>query len=458
MTHRVLIIDDDRSMCDLLEVALASAGFAVQVSQDGTEVLDSLGDRDVDVVVTDVRMPGVDGIELCRRAQEIRPDVPVIVLTAFGSMETAVQAIRAGAWDFLTKPVDLEAFELVVRRAARHRDSARQLSRLHEPSPAPPTVEGMIGRSVPMRRVFDLLPRAARSDVPVLITGETGTGKELVARGLHGLGSRSDGPFLAVNCAALPEALLESELFGHERGAFTDARRARSGLFVAASGGTIFLDEVGELTPSLQPKLLRVLQERRVRPVGSNQEVGLDCRIVAATNRDLRLEAERGRFRMDLFYRLAVIELALPPVRARAGDILLLAQLFLERAAERADRPVLGITTPVARALLAYPWPGNVREIENAIERAVALTRHDHIVLADLPEEIARPRGRSERGLDEPSVGLEPLETVERRHILRVLAAVDGNKSLAAEILGIGRRTLYRKLDRWADAEEPDQP
>jgi DNA-binding NtrC family response regulator len=457
MTNRVLIIDDDANMCALIEAALSPAEFAVQAFQSGVEALESISEQDVDVVVTDVRMPGLGGIELCRQALALRPDVPVIVLTAFGSMETAVDAIRAGAWDFLTKPVDLDALELVVRRAAQHRAMTRQLGRLHEPQAASASVEGMIGRSAAMRQVLGLLPRAARSDVPVLITGETGTGKELVARGLHGLGSRSSGPFLAVNCAALPEALLESELFGHERGAFTDARKARSGLFLAASGGTLFLDEVGELPLTLQPKILRALQERRIRPVGSNKEVGVDCRILAATNRDLRLEAEQGRFRMDLFYRLAVIELPLPPVRARAGDILLLAQHFLERAAERADRPVLGMTTPVARALLAYHWPGNVREIENAIERAVALTEHDHIVLDDLPAEIALFPGRIAGEDEDLPARFEPLESVERRHILRVLAAVDGNKSLAADILRIGRRTLYRKLERWAEDDNEGQ-
>jgi DNA-binding NtrC family response regulator len=454
MSHRVLIVDDDPGMGDLLEAALSAAGFLVQLALDGPTALQALAAREVDVLLTDVRMPGMDGIELCRRAQALRPDVPVIVFTAFGSMETAVQAIRAGAWDFLTKPVDLEALELVVRRATAHRDATRQLARLPEASEAAVAVQGMIGRSAAMRRVLELLPRAARSDVPVLITGETGTGKELVARGLHELGSRASGPFLAVNCAALPEALLESELFGHERGAFTDARAARSGLFAAASGGTLLLDEVGELPLDLQPKILRVLQERRVRPVGSHKERAIDCRILAATNRDLELEAERGRFRMDLYYRLAVIELALPPVRSRAGDILLLAQHFLERAAERAGRPILGMTTPVARALLAYHWPGNVREIENAVERAVALTQHDHIVLDDLPEQISRFRGRIAGEDEDRPEHFEPLEVVERRHILRVLAAVGGNKSQAADILGIGRRTLYRKLELWAEEEQ----
>jgi len=449
MTYRILVIDDEPSMCELLEAGLTPAGLQVQKAISGGVGLGLLAGGDVDVIVTDVRMPEMDGIELCRRAQALRPDVPVIVLTAFGSMDTAIQAIRAGAWDFLTKPVDLDALELVVKRAIRHREMIRQLRRLSQPPTDAPRIEGMIGRSAAMCRLLDVLPRAARSDVPVLITGETGTGKELVARGLHGLGSRASGPFLAVNCAALPEALLESELFGHERGAFTDARRARSGLFVAASGGTLFLDEVGELPLALQPKILRALQERRVRPVGSTKEVGMDCRILAATNRDLRLEAEQGRFRMDLFYRLAVIELGLPPVRARAGDILLLAQHFLERAAERAERPITGMTTPVARALLAYHWPGNVREIENAVERAVALTEHDHIVIDDLPVEIARFPGRIPGEDEDLPSRFEPLEQVEQRHVLRVLAAVEGNKTRAAEILGIGRRTLYRKLERW---------
>ncbi len=451
MNHRLLVIDDERSMIELLEQSLGSAGYFVQPAHSGAEGLEQLQSSDYDVVVTDVRMPGMDGIELCRHAQALRPDVPVVVLTAFGSMETAVQAIRAGAWDFLTKPVDLDALELVIRRAAHHREMSRQLRRLDGAGVKEPVVEGMIGSSAAMRGLLDLLPRAARSDVPVLITGETGTGKELVARGLHDLGSRVDGPFLAVNCAALPEALLESELFGHERGAFTDARTARRGLFLAATGGTLFLDEVGELPLTLQPKLLRVLQERRVRPVGSDKEIAVDCRVLAATNRGLRTEAQQGGFRIDLYYRLAVIELALPPIRARAGDILLLAQHFLARAAERSNRPIQGMTTPVAQSLLAYHWPGNVRELENAIERAVALTEHDHLVLDDLPPEIGQIPGCVVRDGRDLPVRLEPLEQMERRHVLRVLAAVDGNKTQAAAVLGIGRRTLYRKLERWVE-------
>jgi len=317
---------------------------------------------------------------------------------------------------------------------------------------------GIVGDSLAMRRVLELVPRAARSDVSVLVTGETGTGKELVARALHAASPVRSGPFVPVNCAAIPEALIESELFGHTRGAFTDAKTTRKGLFVEANGGTLFLDEVGELPLTLQPKLLRALQEQRVRPVGADSEVEVSCRVVSATNRELRAAADAGRFRADLFYRLAVIRVELPPLRTRARDVLLLAQRFIDRATNRTGRGVLGMTTPVARTLLAYAWPGNVRELENCIERAVALTEHDRLVLADLPDEVRRtPRVVDEIDDDDPA-RLPTIAELEQRHIGRVLDAVDGNKSIAARILGVDRRTLYRKLERYdADADEAGQ-
>jgi two-component system, NtrC family, response regulator AtoC len=453
MKGRILVVDDERSMCELLEATLGQRGYEIVSCLSGEEALALLARVEVETVVTDLNMKGLSGIELCAQIGQTRPHLPVVVLTAFGSMETAVEAIRAGAYDFVTKPIETDALELVLERALRHGRLSAEVHRLRETAHESRSFAGLIGESAPMRRLFDLLPRVGRSDVPAMIAGETGTGKELVAHALHQRSGRADGPFVAINCAAMPEALLESELFGHVRGAFTDARRTKGGLFVEATGGTLFLDEVSELALTLQPKLLRVLQERRVRPVGGTTEVEIDCRILAATNRDLKEAIAAGRFREDLFYRLNVIQLDLPPLRVRAGDILLLAQHFLERAARRSGRAVSGLSTPVARALLAHSWPGNVRELENCIERAVALTEHDRLVLEDLPRPLRRARRLPG---EDRAARLLPLEVVEREHILAVLDAVNGNKSAAAQTLGVDRKTLYRKLERYAEAEEEE--
>jgi DNA-binding NtrC family response regulator len=451
MNGRILVVDDDRAMLDLLRETLEAAGHAVTTVSSGEAAMASLAQAQPDVVLTDLRMRGMSGLDLSAQVQAAAPDVPVVVLTGFGTMSAAIDAIRAGVYDFLAKPVELEQVELSIARALQHRRLTQEVKRLRQ-SAASQAKGDLIGTSPAMARVYEVLPRAARSDVPVLISGETGTGKELIARALHRGSPRAEAPFVAINCAALPEALLESELFGHVKGAFTDARQARKGLFVEAGNGTLLLDEVGELPLALQPKLLRVLQEGRVRPVGADKEVPIHCRVLAATHRDLRTEAQANRFRGDLYYRLAVVRLSLPPLRERAGDVLLLAQHFLERAARRSGRTVRGLTTPVARALTAWHWPGNVRELENCIEGAVALTEHDRIVLADLPREVRE--GAGDTGEDPGRGPLLPLAAVERRHILRVLDACDGNKQDAARLLGIDRRTLYRKLERW-DADEP---
>jgi two-component system response regulator HydG len=300
-----------------------------------------------------------------------------------------------------------------------------------------------------MRRVFDLLDRVADSEATVLVTGESGTGKELVARALHQRSRRTEGPFVAINCAALPETILESELFGHVRGAFTDARTARQGLFIKANSGTLFLDEIGEMPAGMQAKLLRVLQERTVRPVGGEQEHAFDVRIVAATNRDLETEVEERRFREDLFYRINVVRIHVPPLRARGGDVLVLARHFLERYAAQSGRPVVGLTSAAADKLVSYPWPGNVRELQNCIEHAVALAPLDHLAVEDLPERIRDHQAKQAIELDAPGpTELMPMEEFERRYIIKVLEAVGGNKTMAAQVLGLDRRTLYRRLER----------
>ena len=447
----ILVVDDDSSMCETLAAGLRSYGFDVAWATSGTEALDRLdAANDVDCVVSDLNMQGMDGLELCERLAASRPDVPVVVITAFGSLDTAIGAIRAGAYDFITKPLELEALALALRRAVRHRSLSEEVRRLRRLVEEPHEFRELVGTSPTMRRLRRFLDRIVDSDASVLVTGESGTGKEVVARVLHDRGPRKEGPFVAINCAAMPEALLESELFGHARGAFTDARSARTGLFVQADGGTLLLDEVGELPMSLQPKLLRALQERRVRPVGGEAEVPFDVRLIATTNRDLETAIEEGRFREDLYFRVNVINVKIPSLRARGGDVLLLAQHFLQAIAADAGKPVTGISPAAAERLARYTWPGNVRELQNCIERAVALARYNEIVVDDLPENVrSYERSHVLVAGDDPSE-LAPLEQVEQRYIARVMEAVGGNKTLAAQILGVGRKTLYRKLERYA--------
>ncbi|MDB4927672.1 MAG: acetoacetate metabolism regulatory protein AtoC [Myxococcaceae bacterium] len=451
MKGRVLVVDDDRSTCEVLAERLGFRGFAVEWRTSAEEALVLLGREPFDVVVTDLQMRGMNGIALCERVATNRPDVPVVVITAFGSLESAVAAIRAGAYDFVTKPFDIEVLALSVQRAVQLRGLREEVRGLRRTVADSTHFEEVLGASPPMARMYELLERVAASDASVLITGETGTGKELVARALHRRSGRR-GPFVAINCAAMPEALLESELFGHAKGAFTDAREARVGLLPQADGGTLFLDEVGDMAPGLQAKLLRALQERRVRPLGAVAEVAFDARVLAATHRDLETAVEEKRFRDDLYYRLNVVKVEVPPLRARGGDVLLLAQRFLEHFARRAAKPIGSWSAPAAERLLAYAWPGNVRELQNCVERAVALTRYEQIAVEDLPEKVRAYRSAYVVvAADDPSE-LVPLEEVERRYILRVMEAVAGNKTAASQVLGIERATLYRKLDRYARA------
>lgn len=451
MRGRILIVDDEPNMCRMLEDHLRLREFESKWFTSGEEAFNEMKNEDFDVVVTDLRMPGMTGTELCQRVVANRPDVPVIVMTAFGSLETAVEAIRAGAYDFVTKPLEMDLLELTLDRAVMHRrlqDRVKVLSRALETSQG---FDEILGSSPSMRTLFDELSRIADSEASVLITGESGTGKELVARAIHRKSRRRDKPFVPINCAALPEALLESELFGHEKGAFTDARNPRKGLILQADGGTLLLDEIAELPLAVQAKLLRGLEERNVRPVGGDREIDFDVRFLSATNRDLETAVEEGRFRQDLYFRIHVIPLELPPLRARGTDILLLAQHFLEQFAARAQTQVQGLSEAVAEKLLNYNWPGNIRELRNVIERAVALTRFDKLVVEDLPEKIRDYRGSQVFiGGDNPNE-LVPLEEIERRYILHVVEAVDGNKTLAARVLGLDRKTLYRKLQQYGE-------
>jgi DNA-binding NtrC family response regulator len=442
---KVLLVDDDAAMGDYLVQGLGLAGFMPVSVSSGEQALGRLDEEDFDVVVTDLRMKGMSGIELCHQVRDRTAELPVIVLTAFGDYEAAVEAVRGGAYDFLAKPVKLDVLELALTRAVERRRLGRQVQTLQH-SLGQSGFGNFVGQSPPMRKVYDLLARVASSEASVLVTGESGTGKELVARALHAEGSRRAGAFVPINCAAVPETLLEGELFGYEKGAFTDAKTAKAGLFVQANGGTLFLDEIGELSLSLQAKLLRALQERVVRPLGGSKEIPFDVRLVTAANRDLEAAIEERRFREDFYFRINVVEVRLPPLRTRGNDILALAAHFLKQFVERTKRPILGMTPEVGEKLLSYPWPGNVRELENVMERAVALTTRDHITVEDLPERIARHK-RSQLVLTDETE-LVTLEEMEKRYIFQVLQAVGGNRSVAAKTLGLDRTTLWRKLER----------
>ncbi len=457
MTHRILIVDDDVALGELLADQL-SERMDVDVSfvVDGARAVEHMRGADVDVVVTDLRMPGMLGTQLCQELAEAHPAVPVIVMTGFGSMDAAVAAIRAGAYDFLTKPFEPERLVLAIERALSHDALRREVRRLKRNAGEGAGYGAMVGTSPPMQRLYDLVERVGHSEASILVQGESGTGKELVARALHAASRRAEGPFVALNCAAMPEALLESELFGHERGAFTDAKTARLGLLREAAGGTLFLDEIGDLAPTLQPKLLRALQEHAVRPVGGGQEVAIDVRIVAASHRPLDEAVKAGDFRADLYYRLNVITVEVPPLRERGDDVLLLAQAFLDEIAAREGTSPPSLPDAMAPAFLAYDWPGNVRELHNCMERCVALASGGPIELAHLPESLYHlvpsiPPPADAASAARNTTSFAPLADVERWHILRTYDALGRNKSRTARALGIDRKTLHARLARYGE-------
>lgn len=430
-----MLVEDDRELRDLLSETLEEAGYRVVSHPTADRALPEIHrDDDIDLVVTDLLLPGTRGQELLREVRAVRPELHVIAITAFGAIDSAIELVKAGAYDYLPKPFGADEFLLAVERALEESRPRREAARAMRGTPSAPA--GFIGASRALKELFAVIQRAGESKVPALITGESGTGKELVARALHRASGR--GAFVAVNCAALPEQLLESELFGHERGAFSGAARDNPGLFQAAHGGTLFLDEIGELPLPLQPKLLRGIEDGEIRPVGSTRPRKVDVRVVAATNRDLEREAEEGRFRSDLFWRLNVLHLHLPALRERPADIPLLAEHF---AGERR-------ITPSAMAVLtAYPWPGNVRELRNALERAAALALRGELGVEDLPPRVRAAAGDVISIVSESASRELTLREVEKAYILEILSRAGGNKSRAAEILGMDRKTLYRKLD-----------
>ncbi|HBN75443.1 MAG TPA: sigma-54-dependent Fis family transcriptional regulator [Planctomycetaceae bacterium] len=452
-SYQVMIVDDERNMCELIETDLRLRGISSRWYTSAQDAMEAIHKYEFEVILTDVRMPVTTGLQLCEQLTQNRPDIPVVVMTAFGSMETAVNAMRSGAYDFITKPIEMDLLAITLQRAIEHRRLTEQV-RLLESNQNSATMFGeMLGQSPVMRKLYDHLSQVASSDAAVLITGESGTGKELVARSIHAGSRRSDKPFVAINCAAINENLLESELFGHVKGAFTDARGERKGLFIEAEGGTLLLDEMGELPLSMQAKLLRALEVRKIRPVGSDKEFPFNVRVLTATNRDLETSVSEGRFREDLYYRVNVIKIELPPLRSRGADILRLAEYFLKQFASSEKKPISGLADGVAEKLFSYSWPGNVRELRNVMERAVALTRYDKITVEDLPEKIRNFKGGTVfiGGLDPEE--LVSMEEIERRYITHVLEAVDGNQTQAARILGLDRKTIYRKLKQSEDQD-----
>jgi DNA-binding NtrC family response regulator len=454
MRPRTLIVDDERAECEMFADALRDAGFEPAWELEPLAALARLETQPFDVIVTDLNMPGLSGTELCRRIKLLKPHLPVVVVTAFGSIDSAVAAMRAGAYDFVTKPFDVDTIGLVLKRAVENHELRAEVDALRRVVDTSQRYGSLIGSSESMRRLYATIDHLSDNDATVLVSGESGTGKELVAREIHARGRRKDGPFVAVSCAAMPETLLEAELFGHQRGIRPELAWGQGGLFMAAEGGTLLLDEIGDMPLALQGKLLRALEERTVRALGSSREHPFDVRIIAATNRDLEAAVEQGRFREDLFHRVNVIHVELPPLRSRGGDVLLLAQAFLGELAVRSGRPIAKLAAETAERLSSYDWPGNVRELRNCVERAVTLSHAPRVEVHDLPRKVRDFQPRHVLiAADDPSE-LLPLEEVERRYIARVIQACAGNKSKAARILGIGRKTLYRHLDGLPVAEE----
>ena len=445
---RILIVDDEEETATLLVAVLRKRGFAAEYVVSGADALEYLRRDPVDVVISDVQMPGMSGIELCDQLYARYPDIAPIVLTGYGRLDTAIAAMRAGAWDFITKPVTGEILEVSIMRALEHFTLQREVKRLATQRVADQPIEELLGESSSMLELRRLIRQVAATDATVLIQGESGTGKEVVGSALHRLTeARKDHPFVAINCGAMPASLLESELFGHVRGAFTDASATRDGLFLQAGAGTILLDEIGEMPLEMQAKLLRVLQERTVRPLGGDHELPFEARILVATNRDLETEVEEGRFREDLFHRINVVSITVPALRARTGDVLVLANAFIDRVANRKQSFLRGLSRKAAQLLVDYDWPGNVRELENCIERAAALCRGDEIDVADLPRKIVEHQStRLELSMSSPAQMLT-LDEMQVRYVRQVLAAVGGNKTQAAHILGIDRRSIYRRLE-----------
>jgi len=445
--ERILVVEDEEGMREFLRILLTKDGYDVVAFEEGASALDSFKDENFHVVITDIKMPGMSGMEVLARVKEIDPSVPVIIMTGHGSMETAIEAVNKDAFAYLLKQARNDEIKQLVKKAVEMRLLQKENRLLKQQLKKNLTDRPTIGKSQKIRQVFALVDKVAETDSTILIYGESGTGKELVAREIHTKSGRSDGPFVSINCGALPEALLESELFGHVRGSFTGAVRDKDGLLAVAKAGTFFLDEVGETSPTIQVKLLRVLQEREIIPVGGVKPIKVDVRLIAATNADLERDVETGKFRADLFYRLNVIPIHIPPLRERKDDISLLVEHFLKIYSQGSGKPMKTVSPEAFDILMRYDWPGNVRELENALERAVILQEGRIIMPEDLPEKLrARSKDKSDSVVSVTNLTLDELE---KEYLLKVLEETGWHKKRAASILGINASTLYRKLQRY---------
>jgi DNA-binding NtrC family response regulator len=445
--YKVFVVDDDVEMCGLLSDVLKEEAFSVVTTHDSLEASKILKREEFDIVITDLKMKGLKGLDLLEETKQVSPLTPVIIITAFGTIGSAIQAIKMGAYDYITKPFQMDELVLTVKKALENRLLKKEVVRLKKEVESRYQFHHLIGKSPLMQKVYNLIERISDTSSNVLITGESGTGKELVAKAIHYNGMRKGGGFIAVNCAAIPETLLESELFGYKKGAFTDAKSDKKGLVFEAYEGTLLLDEITEMSLALQAKLLRVIEEKEVRPLGDTNSYPIDIRVVSTSNRDIKSLIQQGQFREDLYYRLKVIDIELPPLRYRKEDIPLLVQHFIKKFGEEMKKNISGISEETLKMLLNYSWPGNVRELENVIQRAITLTRHGTILPVDLPNMMVEEKEESliEKGFREKYT----VSQLEKEYIKRVLLEVGGNKSKAAEILGLDRKTLYRKLQEF---------
>jgi DNA-binding NtrC family response regulator len=442
----IVVVDDDREMASVLCDLLSEAGYRALSANSAADALTLVNRNDPDLLISDLRMSGMTGHELQLELKRTSPNLPVMIITAFGSIPTAVESMKLGAFDYITKPFANDELLLVVSRALENRQLRQEVRRLRGELARSYGLPNIVAADPKMMAVLEMLEQVADSPASVLITGESGTGKDLIARALHFSSSRRDAPFIPINCAAIPENLIESELFGFVKGAFTDARQGKTGLFVAARGGTLFLDEIGEMPLPLQPKLLRVIDDKRVRPLGATEETRIDVRIVVATNTDLDRAIDEGRFRSDLYYRIATVTLAVPPLRERPEDLPLLIKHFLVRASAEAGKPTLRVEPDAMESLLRYRWPGNVRELQNAIQRGVILCHENRLTVKDLPPRVAGTGIPSAKLFEDVVARRVSLDQVEHEYVRSVLESVNGNKTEAAAILKIDRKTLYRKL------------
>jgi DNA-binding NtrC family response regulator len=447
MPGRILVVDDEQSMCDFMEIMLKKEGYDVTTSTSGHEAIQITASENFDLVIADIMMPELSGMDLLRKVKKSRPDLDFIMMTAFASVDTAIEAMKEGALDYITKPFRIDEIKLIIDKSVNSRKLKKEVVNLKEQLKKDFSFDNFIGQSDEVIKLKNLARKVALTDSTVLIRGESGAGKDLIARAIHSTSSRATGPFITINCAALPETLLESELFGYKKGAFTGAIKDKDGLFKVADGGTFFLDEIGNTSKAIQVKLLRVLEDKTITPVGDTKPIEVDVRLIAATNADLDDDVKAGRFRSDLFYRLNVIPIYIPPLRERPDDIPILANHFIMMYTQKNDSGLRVLTPEALEALQKYDWPGNVRELENCIERAVLLSKGESIELADFPVKITeqkKPTLVADRQPETPT-----LESIEKAYIYYIMEQTKGKKAKAAKLLGINNSTLYRKLQRY---------